>query len=243
MAKKISAVKNSKDVLELIKGRRSSRIPFEAGRPVAKTDLKKILEAGRWAPTAHNMQNFQIVIVDDKTILGKIYAINSRISLIFIKENYKQLSFSNEELLKKKTGIMGAMFPKSWITPGAKIDQNADSRPMPGSPLLAVVLYDPSQRAPASEGDFLGIMGLGCVMENMWIMADSLGLGFHVVSSLGSGATEKEVKRILGIPEKWKIAFTFRLGSPVSHPDRYLRVRRDIPDFTHHNRFGRRLKA
>jgi nitroreductase len=86
-------------------------------------------------------------------------------------------------------------------------------------------------------------MGLGCVMENMWIMAASLGLGFHVVSSLGSGPTQKEVKRILGIPKKLKIAFTFRLGYPVSHPDRYLRVRRDIPDFTHHNRFGRRLKG
>jgi len=242
MAKKISAVKNSKDVLELIKERRSSRIPFKAGRPVAKADLIKILDAGCWAPTAHNMQNFQIVIVDDKAILGKIYAIKSRISLTFIKENYKQLSFSNEELLKKKTGIMGAMFPRSWTTPGAKIDRNADSRPMLASPVLAVVLYDPSQRAPASEGDFLGIMSLGCVMENLWIMAASLGLGFHVVSSLGSGPTEKEVKRILGIPEKWKIAFTFRLGYPASAGP-YLRIRRDIPDFAHHNRFGWRLKA
>ncbi len=192
MAEKLSAVKNSKDVLGLVKGRRSSRIPFETGRPVAKADLKKILEAGSWAPTAHNMQNFQIVIVDDKTILGKIRAIKGRISLTFIKENYRQLSFSRKELLEKKTGIMGAMFPKSWTTPGAKIDQSADSRPMLASPVLAVVLYDPSQRAPASEGNFLGIMSLGCVMENMWIMAAALGLGFHVVSSLGSGPVEKE---------------------------------------------------
>jgi nitroreductase len=243
MAKNLRAVKNAKKVLGLIEERHSSRIPFDTSRRVAKADLKKILEAGSWAPSAHNMQNFQIVIVDDNQIMKEINDIKGRISMTFIKENYKQLSFSKEELLRKKTGIMGNMFPKSWVTPGAKIDKNSDSRPMLSSPVLAVVLYDPSKRAPASEGDFLGIISLGCVMENMWIMAGSLGLGFHVVSSLGSGQTEKEVKRILGIPGKLKIAFTFRLGYPVSNPAMYLRVRRDIKDFTHHNRFGRRLSG
>jgi nitroreductase len=240
MANKLSVVKNAKIVLGLIEKRQSSRIPFDAGRPVAKADLKKILKAGSWAPTAHNMQNFQIVIVDETKILKEINNIKGRISMTFIKENYRQLSFSKEELLKKKTGIMGTMFPKSWVTPGAKIDKNSDSRPMLSSPVLAVVLYDPSKRAPASEGDFLGIMSLGCVMENMWIMANALGLGFHVVSALGSGHTEKEVKKILGIPKYLKIAFTFRLGYPVSNPGKYLRIRRDMEDFTHHNRFGRR---
>jgi len=243
MAKNLTAAKNAKEVLGLIEERHSSRIPFDTGRPVAKADLKRILEAGSWAPTAHNMQNFQVVVVDDNKILKEINSIKGQISMTFIKENYKQLSFSKEELLKKKTGIMGNVFPRSWITPGAKIDKNLDSRPMLSSPILAVVLYDPSRRAPASEGDFLGIMSLGCVMENMWIMADSLGLGFHVVSSLGAGHMEKEVKRILGIPKKLKIAFTFRLGHPVATPDTYLRVRRDIKDFTHHNRFGRRLSS
>jgi nitroreductase len=240
MVKKSSAAKKANDVLGLIKERRSARIPFDKGRPVAKADLKKILEAGCWAPTAHNMQNFQIVIVDDAKIMKEISDLKGQISMTFIEENYKQLSFSKEELQKKKTGIMGTMFPKSWVTPGAKIDKNSDVRPMLASPVLAVVLYDPAHRAPASERDFLGIMSLGCVMENMWLMAHSLGLGFHVVSSLGSGPLEKEVKRILGIPAKLKIAFTFRLGYPVANGGKYLRVRRDIPDFTHHNRFGRR---
>ncbi len=202
MAKHPSMMKNEKEVLGLIKERRSSRVPFDPGRPIARTDLDKILEAGSWAPTAHNMQNFEVVIVDDRKVLKEINEIRGQISMTFIKENYKQLSFSKEELLKKKTGIMGNMFPRSWVTPGAKIDRNSDTRPMLPSPLLGVVLYDPARRAPASEGDFLGIMSLGCVMENMWIMASALGLGFHVVSSLGAGSMEKEVKRILGIPEE-----------------------------------------
>jgi hypothetical protein len=35
------------------------------------------------------------------------------------------------------------------------------------SAALLVILFDPSKRAPASEGDVLGMMSLGCVMENM----------------------------------------------------------------------------
>jgi nitroreductase len=106
------------------------------------------------------------------------------------------------------------------------------------SPVLLIAVYDPSKRAPASEGDFLGIMSLGCVMENMWFMAHSRGIGFHVLSTLSADPAEKEVKRLLNIPENLKIAFACRLGYPVSTPTKYLRVRRDIEDFTHYNRFG-----
>ena len=40
------------DILKLVRERRSSRIPFDLERPVAKEDLEKVLEAARWSPTA-----------------------------------------------------------------------------------------------------------------------------------------------------------------------------------------------
>lgn len=48
------------------------------------------------------MQNFQIVVVDNKELLESIANIKYTMSEVFIKENYKQLSFSKEELLRKK---------------------------------------------------------------------------------------------------------------------------------------------
>ena len=56
------------------------------------------MEAGRWTPTAHNMQNFEVVVVDDKEVLEIIGNVKSRISEVFLRENYEQLSFSKEEL-------------------------------------------------------------------------------------------------------------------------------------------------
>jgi nitroreductase len=101
------------EILKIIRERHSSRVPFDREHLLAEQDLMQILEAARWAPTAHNMQNFEIIVVDDKTQLEKLGKIKSRISEDFLRENYQQLSFSEEELLKKKVGILGTMFPPS----------------------------------------------------------------------------------------------------------------------------------
>ena len=105
------------------------------------------------------------------------------------------------------------------------------------------MLYDPSRRAPASEGDFLGIISLGCMMENMWLEAQSLGIGFQIVSAFGSGAMEAEIKGLLKIPAGLKVAFTVRLGYPAALSGKSLRVRRDVADFSHHNQFGKKSEG
>ena len=83
---------------------------------------------------------------------------------------------------------------------------------------------------------FLSSKILGCVMENMWLMAYSLGIGFYVLSGFSDPTIEKQVAKLLNIPKNWHIAFSVRLGYPAS-PETHLRVRREINDFTHHNNF------
>ncbi|MGA2766498.1 MAG: nitroreductase family protein [Spirochaetia bacterium] len=223
-------------VLELIRERRSDRVPFDEAKKVTDEDLRQILEACRWAPTAHNMQNFQVVVVDDRILVSAIAAIHRPVSPTFVKENYEQLSFSEEELQRKKVGLLGSMFPVFMRTPGAPMP--AEGSPFLPCPVLIVVLYDPRHRAPASEGDFLGIMSLGCVMENMWLIAQSIGLGFHIVSSLSAPEAAKEVRQILGIPDHLLIAYACRVGYPAGLRGKYLRVRRDVEGFAHRNRYG-----
>jgi nitroreductase len=233
-----------KELLQLIEERQSVRMPFDPEHRVSKEDIEMILEAGRWTPTAHNMQNFEVIVLDDNNLIESIANIKRPVSETFIRENYKQLSFTDEELMRKKTGLLARMFPTSWITPGFKPEIKAgtedlpEQRPIPSCPLMMFVVYDPAKRAPASEGDFLGILSLGCLMENMWLMANYLGISFNIVSSLSSESSETEVKRTLEIPVNLKLAFTIRLGYPLEDPGNLLRVRRDLVDFTHHNKFG-----
>ena len=231
------------EFMQLIENRHSARDLFDPERAIPAEDMEKILEAARWTPTAHNMQNFEIVVVDDKHLLAAISEIKVPPNLTFIKENYSQLSFTEDELRRRKTGIMGTMFPKSWQTPDPDPEEieNEDrgafiARQILSSSAVLFVLYDPSRRAPASEGDFLGIISLGCVMENMWLMANSLGIGVHIVSSLSGKKVAAEIEKLLNVPDRLSIAFTMRLGYPVT-PVHYLRVRRDRDDFVHRNGF------
>jgi hypothetical protein len=88
------------------------------------------------------MQNFQIVVVDDAEALRQLGAIPAQISETFIRENYRQLSFTEAALRRRKTGILGTMFPLSWRTSEPDMAEIARER----------------ARAPASEGDFLGVI-------------------------------------------------------------------------------------
>ena len=234
-----------KNLLKLMQERQSIRMPFDTTRPVTKQDMQQILEAARWSPTAHNMQNFEIVVVDDEKLINDIGNIKRPISETFIRENYHQLSFSEAELISKKTGLLGTMFPPSWRNPDFKFDKDDEKaetnaqRPFPSCPVMFIVVYDPDKRAPDSEGDFLGHLSLGCLMENMWLTANALGISFHIISSLNTGSAAQELKNILGIPENLNIAFSCRLGYPFAKPAKYLRVRREVDDFTSYNKFYR----
>ena len=135
------------------------------------------------------------------------------------------------------------MFPPAWVDPAKISEAVRQATPMPltqsirGSPTLLIVIYDSRKRAPASAGDVLGFMSLGCVMENMWLMAQALGVSLQILSSFAAPHVEAELKKLLGVPEYMKIAYTCRLGYPTAST-KNLRVRRDIEDFVHHNQIG-----
>lgn len=232
------------DILNLIKKRHSTRTPFDPTKLISSLDLDQILQAGSWSPTAHNMQNFEVVVVDKKQILEKIGKLTTHTSADFIRENFQQLSSTVEELNKKKTGILGIMFPPEWRTPGADFEKIArESTPTPLSnsmkncPTLLIIIYDARKRAPASKGDVLGFISLGCVMENMWLMAESLGISFQILSVFAGNDVESELKKILAIPQYMKIAYAIRMGYSKDSPKNYVRIRRDLADFVHRNKF------
>ena len=236
--------KRSSDLLRVISERRSARTQFDPGRSVPEGAIASIIEAARWAPTPHNMQNFELVFVDDAATLKRLGRVRSRISKDFILENFRQLSFTEGELRRKGVGILGTNFPPAWRDArrlkAAVRDRRLTplSESMNGSPSLLLVTYDPGRRAPSSEGDFLGVIGLGCVMENMWLTAQSLGIGFQILSVFGGAAVQRSVKRILGIPERLRVAYAVRLGYPLKQDSGYLRVRREADSFVHRNSYG-----
>jgi len=235
---------NAQELIQLIKERKSSRIPFDENRPVDPNTLQTVLEAATWAPTAHNMQNFEIIVVDDKSVLKKLSELKSSVSPVFLQENYPQLSFSEEELKKRKTGILASQFPPSWLSPEAqqgKLHQPASGlgKMVSNGPVLLLILYNPNHRAPASEGDFLGVMSLGFMLENLWLTATAQGLNVHIVSAFGNEPLANEVKNLLDIPSELMITLGIRLGY-TEKDERRLRVRREVKDFVSYNQYRKK---
>jgi nitroreductase len=231
------------DVFKVIRERQSARVPFDPNKSISKENLNQILEAARWTPTGHNMQNYQILIIDDKVLLEKMGKVKTRILEEFLRDNLKELSFSEVELKQKKVGILATGFPPDWVDP-TKISQVAQQSPpislsnsIRGSPTLLMVFYDPAKKAPAQAVDVYGFMSLGCLMENIWLAATALGIGMQILSLSATASVEKELKQILNVPEHLRIAYTIRLGYQVASA-KYLRVRRELEEFTHHNKFG-----
>ena len=102
-------------------------MPYDEGGPgIGDVELTQILEAARWAPTAHNMQNFEIVAVDDRAVLDAIGRIRTAVSDTFLRENYAQLAFSEKELQNRGTGVLADMFPPAWRQPEPKADDVVD---------------------------------------------------------------------------------------------------------------------
>ena len=201
-----------------------------------------MLDAARWAPTAHNLQNFEIITVDDQQCLAELCAIQLPPMETFMRENRRQLSLSEAELLQRKTGLLASMFPESWQETdaeqhGAATTHTYVGRTIQPCRLLMVIVHDGRLNAPVLEGESLGLMSLGCVMQNLWLTAESLGIRMQVLSAFGANGVDHQVRRILAIPEHMKIAFAARLGYPLTASEPYLRVRRAIRDFTHRNRY------
>lgn len=233
------------DIIKVIQSRHSTRGAFDLTRSISRETQQLILEGAQWAPTPTNMQNFEVVVVDSKEQLDAIGRVPADMSEQFLRETYAQLSSSDTDLREKKTGMLASSFPPAWTNPEAW-DPESDyrsqltflDRAIGESPLLMFVLHDATKRAPGSEGDLVGLISLGCVLENMWLICESLELGFHVLTVVSDGPVEQKLKDILHIPAHMKIAFACSIGYAADPSASYTRVRRDLKDFVRYNTFA-----
>jgi len=58
---------------------------------------------------------------------------------------------------------------------------------LPGLPDTADRALQSEQKGANLGRNFLGIISLGCMIENLWLTANSLGIEFQIVSGLANG--------------------------------------------------------
>ncbi len=135
------------DVLEAIHTRRSIRKWLN--KPVPDELVDKILDAGRWAPSAGNFQPWAFIAIQNPETKERIQK---------VAEESKNLS-----------RIWAPYFRE-----GEKRGYIVDLRNMP---LGIAIFADPRHAPPHTGGEMGHIIGASLAAMNMWLTAHALGLG------------------------------------------------------------------
>ncbi|RLG85405.1 MAG: nitroreductase [Thermoprotei archaeon] len=167
-------------VYEVILSRRSIRA--YKPEPISDEDLKKILEAARWAPSARNLQPWHFVVVKDPT-------------------------------LKEK--LVPACRGQSFVRDAACVIVGLADTEL--SPKWAVV-------------------DTTIALEHIVLVATELGYGTCWIGAFD----EAEVKKLLNIPDKYKVVALITVGRPAESPG--PKPRKQLSEMVSVDTFGNPLK-
>lgn len=173
------------DLLELIKSRKTVR--DYSNQDIPKDFINKIVEAARWAPSAHNLQPWKYVVVTNPGIISETANILNKKSL----ELFCGFNIIMKETAKKMTNSKALIFVYSDSAILKKFEKFGE---------------------PYSNcGSILEIQSVACSIMNALLCADSLGIG---VAWLGiTILCEKEINLLLS--KKNKLMAVLSLGYPA----------------------------
>jgi len=209
--------------LELVKNRRSIRKFKPDG--VGDSDIDKILDAARWAPSGFNMQPWEFLVVKDQQLKDKIVeVILQGYSTMFQMETARE-AWQGEGTMPKHKG------PPA--TPG-----------FAGAPVFILLLGDIRTRAglpmihrynDASWNKTFN-SGLASTFLYMHLAATALGLASQWVSEVYQPLSQCLTKHLLGIPEPLMIYDMMAVGYPDMEPK--PRMVKSLEESTHNDYCG-----
>jgi nitroreductase len=226
-------------VLHAIQQRHSSRLGFEVGRSVSESDLQKMLEAAQAAPTFANAQDFELVVVDNPQMLRQICELPGDISKEYVHANFEHVHFQAELGAEQRIGLLAHDSAAEQLSDGQWSSRKNLSQQlsMLGLQLdshqtLIFGVSDLNRYRTGSTAERLTLMSLGCVIENLWLAAEAIGLGFNMLTILCDGPTQHRLKPILHLPAAMEIAFVCAVGYPKQVESRKT-ARRTLEEFVH----------
>jgi nitroreductase len=144
----------------------------------------KVLEAGRWAPSAGNSQPWRFVIVTDSGVKERIAKVCTESS----RKAWAKFSPERARYLAARGG--------SW-----------DKSGMAKVPVLVAVCYE----VPERMKEELALGSAWIAVENMLLAATAEGLG-SCVYTFYDVEEEDRIKAILRVPGQYRIAAMIQLG-------------------------------
>ena len=169
--------------------------------PVAAEHVFEVLRAGQWAPSAGNFQPIRYVVLQDRARLAELDA-----------------------LARESVAISAHWFPHY----GAGASEHPDWARVP---LAIALIADPTKGGPHIHGEATHVIAGGLAAENMWLMAQALGLSTTLVTHW----IEEKVKVLIECPRGWDLVGVMPLGYAAEAPPR---TPRPLERLVFQDRFG-----
>ncbi len=184
--------------------RRSVRL--YKSKPVPEEYIKRILEAGRFAPSAGNGQPFKFIVVTDREVNRKIDQISAKV-LYMIKSLYAKKSRWRKFVVTALSLISANKWDQRPIAAMEKVRQTNGSITF-NAPLVIHILKD---KRGISKPD----IDVGICASNMVMAAQALGLGTCYIGFIASTAPyAPAIKKTLNIQYPYELALSLCVGYP-----------------------------
>jgi len=199
---------------DVIYSRRSVR--YYKDKEVPEYLVRRILEAGRFAPSAGNAQTWKFIVVRDKAMIEQM-------SADIVDVCKKAMKFA-DYLEKGKEGkewrarlLMRTMPNFFHPIPFGAMKLIAEGKLGVWHGASTVILMLGDKRSPGDPSIDIGIAG-----QNMVLTAHSYGLGTCWVSFCKPLANLSKWKKRLGLEYPYKLLTSIAIGYPRGNPDGYV---------------------
>lgn len=193
------------EIERLVLTRRSVRHFKE--KKIPESILERVLEAGRFAPSAGNCQPWRFIVITDRSLLKEIETVALGIF------QYLWGAYSNDDAVKSMTGMLGPNFtrpglvdPRIQYVGARSVVENKDIMGISfDAPAVILILGD--YRSISSPEINVGICG-----QNMNLVANTLGIKALWSGMFAAGANTLSKK--LGIEKPYSVVSSLILGYP-----------------------------
>ena len=202
---------STEQVMELLKSRRSIRAFRD--KPLAKDTIERIIYGARFAPSGHNSQSTEFLVVQDRDMLNQVSAMVIEY-LKFEIRRFSNLLFRTLALLANResaeSGLHEILGFKRMVQ---KFESGADPI-LNGAPVLLAF--------HARRTDGFGDVNAQLALQNASLVAHALGIGhFYTGWVLSPGrapmarAWNRRIPDLIGIPPGNELHGALALGYPI----------------------------
>ncbi len=193
-------------VLELIRSRRSKRLFKDTA--VEREVIEQILEAARFAPSGHNEQTTEFVVVQDKEVISEITALTAEgiVKTVQPLKNPIGRMMMGRAIGRRSVEYLSELAPE--LEGLAAMLKDGTDWILRKAPVLVLFCAD-------TAGDFFAKVNANLALHNAALAAETLGLGcfyggFVVLAADRSDA----IAKLISLPETHQIYGALALGYP-----------------------------